>query len=96
MRCFSKDLIPFTHLDGLLCHGLAVDPPLGLHDRLDDVAGFAAWSETKIKPRAYGGNHDSPADWDLHGVVLGLDVQTLLLERFKDLGSNVESFHALM
>jgi hypothetical protein len=39
---------------------------------------------------------DSPADWNLHWVVLGLNIQPLLLERIDDLVPDVKSFHALM
>lgn len=55
---------------------LQVDPPLRLHDALDDIARFAA-----------NGN--------LHRVVLGLDVKTLLLQSLQDGSPDVVSFHAL-
>jgi hypothetical protein len=66
----------FTYLESLLGHGLAADPPLGLHDLLNNIAG-------------------SRTDWDLHLIVLGLDVETLLLECFDDLVPDVESLHSL-
>lgn len=37
-----------THLQSLLGHGLAADPPLRLHDGLDDVTGFPTWSTRTI------------------------------------------------
>lgn len=41
------------------------------------------------------GEGDERADGDLHRVVLGLDVETLLLERVENGRPRVESFHAL-
>jgi hypothetical protein len=55
---------------------LEVDPPLRLHDGLNDITRLAA-------------------NGDLHRVVLGLDVKTLLLQGFQDRRSHMESLHAL-
>lgn len=48
-----------------------------------------------IIPPEWQSAGNSRADWDLHLVVLGLDVKTLLLESLDDLVPDVESLHTL-
>lgn len=55
---------------------LQVDPPLRLHDALDDIARFAT-------------------DGDLHRVVLGLNVEALLLQCIQNSLPDVISLHSL-
>ena len=63
-------------LDGFLGQGFAVDPPLRLEERLNNVSRLVT-------------------DGDLHGVVLGLNVEAEFLELFDDLVPGMETLHAL-
>lgn len=65
-----------THFDSLVGQRFAVDPPLGLQERFNNVSGLAA-------------------NRDLHGVVLGLNEKTELLQLFNDLIPSMESLHTL-
>ena len=82
------------YLESLLCEGFAVDIPLGFKHRLDNVTGFTDCGDIRtLCLYAYG--LDLPANWDLHWVVLSLDVQASLLESLDDSLARMEPFHTL-
>jgi len=91
-----------TYLGSLGGERLAVDPPLRLHDGLDNISRLTVREKEeeksvrgRIEPEREKKERDERADGDLHRVVLGLDVKTLLLESLENSSPGVESFHSL-